>query len=212
MFLERATAVAADFTLDAATAPVIAAICVRLDGLPLAIELAAARCDTLSPAALLAQIEQQQPLLFDGPLDMPERQQTLNNAITWSYTMLAPQAQLAFARLGVFAGSFALAEGMLVADNQAGVIQTLADHHLIQREAAPNGAMRYRLLETLRQFALDRLAASGHEDDARRQHALAYAALAERAKHELQGPHDSLWLSQIDADLENVRAAIEAIR
>ncbi|MBX0326089.1 tetratricopeptide repeat protein [Oscillochloris sp. ZM17-4] len=209
MFLERATAVAASFTLDAETARAVSAICAQIDGLPLAIELAAARCDTITPAALLAQIRQQPPLLFEGPLDMPERHQTLDKAISWSYAMLAPREQLAFARLGVFARSFALAEGALVAGEQAEVIQTLADHHLIQREAAPNGAMRYRLLETLRQFALDRLAASGHEDTARRQHALAYTALAERAEHELRGPHDSLWLSQIDADLENFRAAIE---
>src|SRR3984957_19653252 len=166
LFLERARAARPDFRLSEANAGAVGAICARVDGLPLAIELAAARVRLLSPDEIVARLARPFELLTGGPRDLPDRQRTLGETISWSLALLDRGARTMFARLGVFAGGFTVAAAEAVAGDTdtAGVIDVLAkliDHGLVQRPAAPGPASRPRLLETIREFALEELAASG---------------------------------------------------
>lgn len=202
LFAERAKAVAHAFQLSAVTRADVRAICMRLDGLPLAIELAAARVDQFAPAALLAQLERRLPTLDGGPRDLPSRQQTLRDAIRWSYDLLKTREQAAFAALSVFVGSFdAEAAAALGVPN----LDRLVRASLIQPRHIAKGQSRFVLLETLREFA--------HEQLSPEQHAALCNVhaqyFAERAGHEdvdLLG--EARWLQRIDADVENYRAAI----
>jgi predicted ATPase/DNA-binding CsgD family transcriptional regulator len=183
LFLERATAVRPDFRLSEANAGEVGAICARVDGLPLAIELAAARVGLLSPAEIVARLAHPFELLTGGPRDMPDRQRTLGDTISWSLALLDRGARTMFARLGVFTGGFTLDAAEAVAGDPggAGVIDAVAvliDHGLVQRPTETGPASRPRLLETIREFALEELAASGEQDDVRAAHAAFYTALA----------------------------------
>ena len=174
LFVERAQASRSSFQLTSDNAPAIAAICTRLDGLPLAIELAAARIRILSPQALLARLEHRLKLLTGGPQDVPERQQTMRNTIAWSYDLLSADQQTLLRQLAVFNGGWTLEAAEAVNENGSDVIDTIAalvDQSLIRQLEWPGDTTRFGMLETIREFALDRLEASDESQTARRRHA-----------------------------------------
>jgi predicted ATPase/DNA-binding CsgD family transcriptional regulator len=183
LFLQRARAVRPDFRLSEANAGAVGAICARVDGLPLAIELAAAWVRLLSPAEIVPRLAHPFELLTGGPRDLPGRQRTLADTISWSLALLDGGARTMFTRLGVFAGGFTVdaAEAVAGEPGAAGAIEALAaliGHGLVQRPAETDPTSRPRLLETVREFALEELAASGEEDNVRAAHAAFYLALA----------------------------------
>ncbi|MDP9367733.1 MAG: tetratricopeptide repeat protein, partial [Chloroflexota bacterium] len=210
-----AKAVRPDFALTDANAAAVAAICARLDGLPLAIELAAARVAHLPPAALLARLEQRLPLLTGGACDLPARQWTMRSTIAWSHDLLSPQEQALFRRLAVFVGGFTLeaAEAVAAGAGDLGIdafdgVASLLDASLLREEDGPDGEPRYRMLETVREFGLEGLAASGDEVVTREAHAAYFLALAERVEPLLLGPEQRHWLDALDAEIDNLRAAL----
>jgi predicted ATPase/transcriptional regulator with XRE-family HTH domain len=219
LFVQRAREVKPTFALTAPQAPAVAAICHRLDGLPLAIELAAAWVRLLTPVMLLARLEQRLPLLTAGPRDLPERQQTLRSAIEWSYELLAPTEQVLFRRLAVFVGGWTLEAAEAVygeaSESAAGrsetvlpMLATLVDTSLVdQPEEAANEEVRFRLLELVREFALERLAASGEAEAAAEQHARYYLGLGRQAGVELAGPAMEAWIARLSRENENLRVA-----
>jgi len=209
LFIERAQAVKADFAVTKANAPALAEICVRLDGLPLAIELAAARAKLLSPQALLARLEDRFDLLTGGPRDMPERQQTLRATIDWSYGLLDDDEQTLFARLAVFVGGCTLdaADAVCGSDTLLSGLSTLIDNNLLRQEEQPDGEPRFTMLETIRAYALERLEASGDPEEVRRQHAEHFAAVAERAADDYFGAVTAD-LFMLERDHDNFRAAL----
>jgi predicted ATPase/DNA-binding SARP family transcriptional activator/Tfp pilus assembly protein PilF len=210
LLVERAHAIEPSFRLAAENATAMAAICTRLDGLPLALELIAARVATQSPAELLLQLEQRLAVLRGGPPDLPLRQQTLRSAIHWSYDLLPAHVQELFDELGVFVGGFTMEAAQAVVSEPTAALDALAIlqwHSLLQRRAVA-AETRFTLLETMREFALERLAARGEEEDARRRHGLYFLALAERAEPELEGPAQSPWLDRLESEHDNLRAAI----
>src|SRR5829696_10049616 len=216
LFVERAQAVQEDFALTPENVPVVAAICRRLDGLPLAIELAAARVKVLPPAALLSRLDHRLPLLTGGGRDLPARQQTMRAAIAWSYDLLTPEEQVLFRRLAVFAGGFTLeaAEAVTADPTDPSIapfegIASLADKSLVRQEAGFGGEPRFTMLETVREFALEQLAASGEDAAIRVRQASWSLALAETAGLDLEaGRVQAAWLARLDAELDNLRAAV----
>jgi predicted ATPase/class 3 adenylate cyclase len=213
LFMERAQAVNPSFALTDANAPVVAEICRRVDGLPLAIELAAARSRLLSPRALLARLERRLQLLKGGARDLPARQQTLRATIDWSYALLEAGEQTLFARLAVFAGGCAMEAAEVVCDLDGGLdvlagLEGLVDKNLLQPRDGPDGDPRVVLLETVREYGLERLAERGEADAVARRHVDYYLGLAERAEPELLGPRQGAWYERLEADLDNLRAAL----
>jgi predicted ATPase/DNA-binding CsgD family transcriptional regulator/DNA-binding XRE family transcriptional regulator len=213
LFVERACAVQPHFALTADNALAVAAICQRLDGLPLAIELAAARVKVLPPPALLARLEHRLPMLTGGGRDLPERQRTMRDAIAWSYDLLSPNEQALLRRLSVFAGGFTLTAADAVAGSGSGSgifegLASLIDQSLLQQMAEPEGDPRYVMLETIREYGLERLAASGETEDARREHGIHFLALAEQAAPAWWGPEPRPWLERLEAEHDNLRAAL----
>ena len=213
LFVERAQAVRPGFTLTAETRPVVAEICRRLDGLPLAIELAAARVRILPPAMLLARLEKRLPLLTGGPRDAPARQRTLRNTIAWSHDLLASEDQILFRRLAVFAGGAALEAAEAVANperalNVFGGLDRLVEQSLLRSGAGPNDEPRFTMLETIREYGLERLEQSGEAEATRRAHAGFFVALAEEAEPLLTGPEQGKWLERLEAEHDNLRAAL----
>ena len=212
LFVARAQAARSDFTLGADNAADVAGICRRLDGLPLAIELAAPRAKLLSPHALLARLDHRLALLIGGARDLPERQRTLRAAIAWSYDLLLPVEQALFRGLGVFVGGCTLeaAEAVFPADAEHGNtldrLAALVDHSLVRQQEGRDGQPRFWMLETLLEFARERLTAHG-EEEARDRHAAYYLALAEAAERGGQGAELIPWLDRTEAELENFRAA-----
>ncbi len=209
LLADRARALNPGFALDEANAPAVAAICARLDGLPLAIELAAARLDQLSPAELLARLDPRLPALTNGPRDLPARQRTLRDAIAWSYDLLEPAEHALFAGLGVFIGGFTAEAAAAVCDEQngpafLGVLSRLVDASMVQQRGE-----RFHLLETLREFALERLEERGELEQHRRRYAASFAELAERAAPELSGAGELAWFERLEPELPNLRAAID---
>ena len=211
LFIERARAVKADFAVTNENAPAVAEICVRLDGLPLAIELAAARVKLLSPQALLARLEQSLDLLTGGPRDMPARQQTLRATIDWSYHLLGPDEQTLFARLAVFHGGCTLdaAEAVCGGDDAPGGTGDLVDDNMLRQEEQPDGEPRFTMLETIRAYALERLEASGETNEIRRRHARWFAAVDERMNVDPRVGEVN-WLL-LERDLDNYRAALREL-
>ncbi len=216
LFVERAQAARSGFALTAANAAAVAEICARLDGLPLAIELAAARAGALPPAALLARLERRLPLLTGGNRDSPARLRTMRDAIGWSHDLLDEDERALFRRLAVFAGGFDLAATEAVADPDGGLglagldgVAALTDASLLRWEEGPGGEPRYRMLETVREFGLERLAATGEAEPVRRRHAAHFLGLAERAEAEQYGPAMRGWLDRLEAELPNLRAALD---
>jgi len=219
LFVQRARALVPDFALTPATAPTVAAICRHLDGLPLAIELAAARIKLLPPRALLDRLDDRLRVLSGGPSHLPERQRTLRGALDWSYTLLAPGEQDLFGRLAVFAGGCTLeaAEAVCATPGPSPMsvldgLAVLIDSNLARVEAAADGAgdgePRVGMLETLREYGLEHLETAGEAEAVRGRHAAYYLALAEAAELELMGAGQATWLARLDADHDNLRAAL----
>ena len=214
LFLQRAQAVKPSFVLDDENAEAVAAICHRLDGLPLALELAAARVKLLSPQAILSRLEKRLDLLTGGADDLPERQRTLRDAIEWSYNLLEPAEQTLLARLGVFAGGCSLeladavaGEGMALGESFE-ALASLVDKSLVRQRDGAEGEPRFGLLETIREYALERLEQSGELDELRRRHAMRFLELVEAAEPELTRANQALWLDRLDEENDNIRAAI----
>jgi predicted ATPase/transcriptional regulator with XRE-family HTH domain len=223
LFVQRAQAMQPDFALTPATAAAVAAICVRLDGLPLAIELAAARVEVLPPAALLARLAQPLQVLTGGAQDLPTRQQTLRATIAWSYNLLSPAEQALFRRLSMFAGGATLEAVEAVCrwddvpdDPLAGVevltaVSRLVSLHLLQvgptGEGYPEGEPRFRMLETLREYGCEHLEATGEIAAARRRHATYYLTLAGNAHPEYWFRNHLAWLERLEEEMDNLRVA-----
>ena len=215
LFVERATAARSDFAVAEADAPTIVAICEKLDGLPLAIELAAARVTSLSLTALLALVERRLALLTGGPRDQPARLRSMREAIAWSHDLLEEREQVVFRRLGVFVGGFTLeaAEAVAGGEDVLDAVTSLVTNSLVQPDqwgnATPGEAPRFKLLETVREFALEQLAASGDEAEVREWHAGWCLRLAERTEASaFGGPEQRARFDRLQADYGNVRAAL----
>jgi predicted ATPase/DNA-binding CsgD family transcriptional regulator len=216
LFAARAQAVDRAFALTPANARAVAEICVGLDGLPLAVELAAAQVKALPPEAIRDRLDHRLTLLRRAARDLPARHQTLRAAVGWSYSRLQPEQQALFRRLAVFVGGFPLeGAGAVCADLDVDVLEALAslvDKSLLQRQDHPEGAPRFRMLETLREFALELLLASGEAEAARRQHAQFYLALVERAGPALAGREQTQWLDRVEREYPNIRAVLDRTR
>jgi predicted ATPase/DNA-binding CsgD family transcriptional regulator len=215
LFAARAVAADPAFCLTPDNAAAVGAICLRLDGLPLALELAAAKSRLLSPAALLTRLERRLPVLTGGPRDQPIRLRTIRDTVAWSHDLLCREEQALFRRLAVFVGGFDLEAAEALAgvggDHDLDVfsgVEALAAQSLLQRLDAVEETMRFGMLETVREFGLERLAASGEEESVRAAHAAHYVTQAERAEPELLGPRPESWLEQLAADQGNLAAAL----
>jgi predicted ATPase/class 3 adenylate cyclase/Tfp pilus assembly protein PilF len=208
LFIERARAVRADFQLNGG-ALAVEAICERVDRLPLAIELAAARIKFLPPQKLLSMLEQRLAVLSAGARDLPERQRTLRSTIEWSYSLLSDVDREVFARLGIFARGCTFAAAEAVAGADFDTLYSLVDKSLVRQDEGPEAEPRFSLLETIREFALDRLAASGEQEEVARRHADFFLAFTSEAGPALVGPHQTRWLDHVSAEHENLRAVLE---
>jgi predicted ATPase len=215
LFCVRARAAKPDFELTEETAEPIAAVCQRLDGLPLAIELAAARSALFEPAELLARLDRRLPMLTGGVDDVPERLRAMRAAIAWSYDLLDDAERALFHRLAVFAGGFSLDAAQTVASglNQADALDRLAsllDKSLIKKSGgAPAGETRFFMLETIREFGLEQLAASGNEDGARRAHVDVCERMARDEAPLGAGREERAWLDRLELNQANLRAALD---
>ena len=202
----------ASFSLTPENAAAVAALCEGVDGLPLAIELAAAQTRLFAPSALLARLGRRLPLLTGGPRDQPARLQTMRGAIAWSHDLLSEAEQVLFRRLAVFVGGCTLDAAASVAGNWGDEVldgvAVLVDHHLLGRVDQPSGEPRFAMLETIREFGLERLANSGEEVPARTAHALYFLAEAEEANAIFWGHHPGSWRDRLEPDLPNLRAAL----
>jgi predicted ATPase len=215
LFIERAKAARPDFSVTNENAPAVAEICVRLDGLPLAIELAAARIKLLPPGAMLERLGSRLKLVTGGARNLPERQRTLRGTIEWSHTLLEEGEQVLFARLAVFAGGRPLeaieaicdARGDLPVDALEGV-SSLLDKSLLRQEEGPDGEPRFVMLETIHEYARERLAASGEAEEIRRLHAEYFLTLAEQAEPQLSGADQLACLERLETEHDNMRAAL----
>src|SRR5829696_3640921 len=216
LFIERARAIDPAFALTGDNAVAVAGICARLDGLPLAIELAAARTRLFTPTALLARLDRRLPVLTEGPMDAPIRQRTLRSTIGWSFDLLREPDQRVFASLGVFAGGFTLAAAEAVtldpADPKGGPDVLTSLNHLVEQNVLTvgpdaEGEPRFRMLETIREFAWDQLP----EPDRvglRDRHLAYFVALAERSEPQLRGPEQAAWIHRLTAEQADIRAAL----
>lgn len=217
LFVARAAAVHHDFELDDANAESVRDICHHLDGIPLAIELAAARSNVLSPSALLSRLTDQLTVLAGGSHDLPARHQTMRNAIAWSYDLLSEREQLLFRYLSAFTGGFSLeaaasisaapewnADGTSVMD----VVASLIDQSLVRHASAEAGEIRFGMLEVIRQFGLDQLQVHGETDTARDAHARWCLALARESEPAMDGSEQVAWLDRLELEHENIRGAL----
>ena len=216
LFEARARAVRPDFALSPANAAAVAQLCRRLDGIPLAIELAAARIKLLGPQALLERLGSRLALLRGGARDLPARQQTLEAAIAWSYDLLSPREQRLFARVAVFSGSWGMeAVEAVCGGEEPGAevmdgVAALLDHSLLHAASGPDGEPRFAMLELIREYALARLEeeGSGASRRLRRRHAAHFLSLSERVGPELRGRGEHAALAVLDAEHANLRAAL----
>ena len=216
LFVQRAAMYRQDFALDEANAAAVAAVCVRLDGIPLALELAAARLGSLSVSEISSRLDQRFRLLTGGSRTAPSRHQTLRALIDWSYDLLNPAERIVADRLSVFAGGWTLAAAEAVtAAGDAGewevldLLAALVGKSLVQAEEF-GGSTRYRMLETVRQYAAERLAQRGGAEPGRTRaaHRDYYLALVEAADANLRGPDEAVWLDRLEAEFDNIRAAL----
>jgi predicted ATPase/DNA-binding SARP family transcriptional activator len=207
LFTERAQAIDPTFALEDANADAVAQIAARLDGHPLAIELAAARTRVLSPAALLERLTSTLDVLSSGPRDAPERHQTLRRTLDWSYELLDRPEQALFAELAVFIGGASL-DAVETVSGGATIerLESLVDESLVQR--VPAAEPRFTMLEIVREYAVEHLRESGREADVRERHARFYAGQAEAAEVEIEGPKQVEWLERLELDHGNLRRAI----
>jgi predicted ATPase/DNA-binding SARP family transcriptional activator len=211
LFVERAQAIRPDFELTEANADAVATISRSLDGLPLAIELAAARVVLFPPAALLARLDERLTVLTGGARDRPQRHQTLRATLDWSYDLLSEPRRRLFARLAVFAGGWTLEAAEIVCNGDLEVLDGLAsliDKSLVRLEGSEEEP-RFAMLETVREYALEKLRESGEERELRDRHLAWSLAFAERAEPELRGPEQKAWLDRLHAELDNFRAAFD---
>jgi non-specific serine/threonine protein kinase len=211
LFIQRAQAVKPDFTLTDEESPSVAEICVRLDGLPLAIELAAAQVKLFRPQALLTQLESRFTVLKDGPRGLPERQRTLRGAIDWSYELLDEAEKMLFTRLSVFQGgrSIEAVEAVCCHDQPIDVLDGLAsllNKNMLRQKEGLDGEPRFTMLETIHEYGRERLLDRGEAEDMHRRHAEYFTALVERAElHTRGGPDQMRWLRRLEAEHENLR-------
>lgn len=218
LFIERARSVWPAFTITDEAVPVIAAICSRLDGLPLAIELAATRVKLLSPAELLARLESRLPLLTSSLRDRPPHQQTLRSTIAWSYQLLTAEEQALFAGLSVFAGgwSIAMAEAVVAPEedrlNLLDGMAALVDHSLVFRQLDETNEARFAMLETIHEYAAEQLAEHGRADVLRQRHADAFQRLADDPRQAMPEPAQGAWRRQIQAEYRNLEHALAWVR
>ena len=214
LFVQRASAVDPSFGLTPMNAAAVVELCRRLDGLPLAIELAASRVKLLPPEAILERLERRLELLVGGPIDMPARQRTLREAIAWSYDLLDEVERGLFRRLSVFAGGWTVdaaeavaTAGELGADT-LGTLGSLLEKSLVQRVPASSGMVRFGMLETVREFGAERLDAAEETEETRDRHASYFLAAAEMAEPHLRGADQEHWLERLEAEHDNLRAAL----
>jgi predicted ATPase/serine/threonine protein kinase len=232
LFVERARGVKANFAVTDENAQSVAEICARLDGLPLAIELAAARVKLLSPQAILSRLDHRLKLLTGGARDLPTRQQTMSGAVEWSYELLTEDEKRLFRRLAVFAGGFTVEAAEAVVGGQPSVVReetinekaatdvqqqmadvldgitSLVDKSLLVAKEQAGGDVRFRMLEVVREYALDRLEASGEAEEMRHNHAAQFLEFAEEAEPQLQGARPAEWLNRLEEEHDNLRAAL----
>lgn len=216
LFAQRAAAVWPDFAITPDNAPAVHDVCLRLDGLPLAIELAAARIKVLSPTAILDRLQSPLQLLTGGALDLPERQQTLRKTIDWSYGLLNEAERKLFRRLSVFAGGCTLeaAEAVCNTSSDLGIdllegLSSLVDKNLVHPVDRAEAGPRFAMLETIREYALERLTDSGERSATRRAHAAYCLVLAEEGNPELNPGERASWLAQCDIEIDNFRFALD---
>jgi predicted ATPase/transcriptional regulator with XRE-family HTH domain len=213
LFAERARALRPDFVLNADNIQAVANICAQLDGLPLAIELIAARIRLMSPQALLERLSSQFTLYADGMRAVSARQKTLHNAIAWSYDLLADEEQKLFAHLSVFIGGFTLDAAESVYSRTSStktvpdLIASLLDKSLFQRTFQASGEPRFTMLVTIQQFARDQLRCMGDETEIQNRHLAHFVDFAERANQEMHGPDQFRWLDRLEVEHDNLRAA-----
>lgn len=215
LFVARAQASAPQFSLTAENAMAVAAICQQLDGLPLAIELAAARIKLLTPQELAARLQRRLPLLTGGQRDRPPRQQTLRDTIAWSYDLLSPAEQALYRQLGVFVGGWSAEAAADVAELPADVeildgLGGLLDQSLIRVDQR-GPTSRYAMLETIREFAQDALEAQGESTAARARHAVHFLRLAEEGAASMTSPAQTAWRSRLELEHPNLRAAWDTL-
>jgi len=216
LFVQRAAAVRPDFELNRENASAVAEICARLDGLPLAIELAAARVKVLSPSSMLTRLTSRLQLLTGGSRDLPQRQQTLRAAMDWSYDLLSAAEQKLFRRLSVFVGGCTLEGVEAVCDTKGDLdldlldgMASMVDKSLVQQVEPAKGESRFVMLETIREYALEKLEASGEEALTKRAHAAYCLVLAEEEATEQSGAERADWLQRFASEHDNFRAALE---
>ncbi len=216
LFAQRAAAVWPEFAITPENEPAIEEICTRLDGLPLAIELAAARTRVLPPSAILDRLESPLQLLTGGPLDLPERQQTLRKAIDWSHSLLNEAEQKLFRRLSVFVGGCTLEGAEAICNTRRDLeielfdgLSSLVDKNLVHCVDRAQAEPRFAMLETIREYAVERLIESGERSATRRAQAAYCLVLAEEGNPELSSSERTRWLTQCDHEIENFRSALD---
>jgi predicted ATPase/serine/threonine protein kinase len=216
LFVQRAAAAKPDFELNRENASAVTEICARLDGLPLAIELAAARVKVLSPSSMLTRLASRLQLLTGGSRDLPQRQQTLRAAMDWSYDLLSAAEQKLFRRLSVFVGGCTLEGAEAVCDTKSDLdldlldgMASMVDKSLVQQVERAKGESRFVMLETIREYALEKLEASGEEALTKRAHAAYCLVLAEEEATEQSGAEGAEWLERFASEHDNFRAALE---
>jgi predicted ATPase len=213
LFMQRAQAANTRFIITTENAAAVIELCRRLDGLPLAIELAAARAKVLPPEAMLTRLDNRLGLLTSGARDLPDRQVTLRATLDWSYDLLSVSERSLFAHLAVFVGGWTLEAAEAVCDvgDEAEVLQHasgLVDKSLVQQRASDQHEPRFTMLETVREYALERLEKSGELERLRRRHAAYFLKLAEEEERASQGPLQGAWLDRLEAEHDNLRAAL----
>lgn len=216
LFVERARALLPEFQLSEANAAAVVGLCHRLDGLPMAIELAAGHIRSMSPESMLTRLGYQLRLLAGGPRDLPARQQALRNTFEWSYNLLTPDEQVLFRQLGVFVGGFRLeaAEAVRGVSTDGSVdtlpvLTALLDKSLVRREDGSISEPHYRMLQTIREYALEQLASNGEKDRLDQAHLDYYVRHVEAIESQSSGPTQDVWLAHLEREHDNLRAAIE---
>ena len=213
LFMQQAQAANARFTITTENAPAVVELCRQLDGLPLAIELAAARANVLPAEAMVARLGNRFGLLTGGARDLPDRQRTLRATLDWSYDLLSDPERLLFARLAVFAGGWTLEAAGAVCElgDEAEALEhmsALVDKSLVQQRASDRHEPRFAMLETVREYALERLEKSGESEMLRRRHAAYFLQLAKEEERASQGPLQRAWLDRLETEHDNLRAAL----
>lgn len=216
LFVQRAAAVKPEFTLTTDNASAVTEICARLDGLPLAIQLAAARIKLLSPAAMRSRLASRLQLLTSGARDLPARQQTLRQTMDWSYDLLSEPEQKLFRRLSVFATGFTLEAAEAVCDTRQDLgldvldgLSSMVDKSLVRQVEQTDGELRFLMLETIREYGLEKLASSGEKALTGKAHAAYYVVLAEEAATEKEATEVKTWMDRFETEHDNFRAALD---